>query len=178
MLDSIFKSTLQEIKFGYLKRKHPFKYCSLSSISEDRPIIRTVVLREMTNQHELVFFTDQRSPKIEQYKKNPHAEVLFYHPKKLWQIKVSGKVQLIKDEKRLHYYRQSVQGASTNDYKTKQTPSSVIKNPDQIEYGEDLHFAVLGLQPDSIESLQLKRPNHIRCRFKRANDWQGEFLVP
>ena len=178
MLNDIFKDVIDDIKFGYLKRKHPNKYCYLSSISEGKPVIRTVVLRDMTDDYNLVIFTDKRSSKVEQFAENPNAEVLFYNHKKLWQIKVGGQMHLLDDDKRLKYYQQKIQGNSKKDYTTQQKPSSSLKNPDYLEYGEDMHFAVLELKPDYIESLQLKRPNHIRCMFKKDDDWQGEFIVP
>jgi len=178
MLNTIFDSTINEIKFGYLKRHHPFRYCYLSSVYNNKPQLRTVVIRDMTDYNELIFFTDYRSPKIKQFQLNPNAEVLFYHPKKRWQIKVTGQIKLLDDKKLIELYQQKVQGQSTKDYTSKQSPSHVLKNPDQIEYGQKLHFAVLKLSPVAIESLQLKRPNHIRCRFKKDNNWEGEFLVP
>lgn len=178
MLDDIFKNVINEVKFGYLKRKHPFKYCYLSSISDDKPVLRTVVLRDMTKEYKLVIFTDKRSSKVEQYAKNPNAELLFYHPKKLWQIKVGGKINILEDEKRVEYYKQKIQGASVKDYTTKQKPSSPLKNPDELEHTENMNFCVLELNPEYIESLQLKRPNHIRCIFKKDNNWQGQFIVP
>lgn len=178
MLNEIFNDVINEIKFGYLKRKHAFKYCYLSSISEGKPTIRTVVLRDMTESYNLIIFTDKRSAKVEQLAKNPHTEVLFYHPKKLWQIKVGGEMHIIKNEERIKQYQQKIQGASTKDYTTKQQPSSPLKNPDHLEHGENMHFAVLELKPDYIESLQLKRPNHIRCIFRKHDAWQGQFLVP
>jgi pyridoxine/pyridoxamine 5'-phosphate oxidase len=179
MLNDIFKSHINEIKFGYLKRKHPFRYCYLSSVFENEPVVRTVVLRDATDEHELIFFTDSRSQKVEQFKTNPNAEVLFYHPKKLLQIKAKGTISFLSDDERLKYYRNKIQGPSINDYITKAPPSTPIKNPDLVEYNEDeVNFCVLVLKIETLEGLQLKRPNHIRTRFKRANDWKGEFLLP
>ena len=132
MLNEIFKNTINEIKFGYLKRKHPNKYCYLSSISEGKPVIRTVVLRDMTDDHNLVIFTDKRSSKVEQFAENPNAEILFYNHKKLWQIKVGGQMHLLDDDKRLKYYQQKIQGNSKKDYTTQQKPSSPLKNPDDL----------------------------------------------
>ncbi len=178
MLDQIFKDIINELKFGYLKRKHPHKYCYLASVSDHKPVNRTVVLRHMTENQHLIFFTDKRSNKVEHFKNNPNAEALFYHPKKLWQIKVSGQIHLIDDEERLTYYKKKVQGASKKDYTTQLPPGTPIKNPDAVEYQDELNFAVLELKTESIESLQLKRPNHIRCRFIKENNWSGEFMVP
>ncbi len=178
MLNDIFNDIINEVKFGYLKRKHPFKYCYLSSISQNKPVLRTVVLRDMTENYNLIFFTDKRSSKVNQFKENPKAEVLFYHPKKMWQIKVGGIIKIVEEDKRIKHYKQKIQGASLKDYITKQKPSSPLKNPDELEYAEDVNFCVLELIPDYIESLQLKRPNHIRCVFKKSNDWKGQFIVP
>lgn len=178
MFLEILKDNINEIKFGYLKHKHPNRYCSLASVNNNKPIVRTVVLRDMTEGYNLIFFTDTRSEKVEQFRENPNAEVLFYNPKKLLQIKVGGSIELVKDEERLNYYKQKVQGFSQNDYTTLKRPSSPIKNPDEVEYGEELNFTVLELKTEYIESLQLKRPNHMRCLFKKKNDWKGQFLVP
>jgi pyridoxine/pyridoxamine 5'-phosphate oxidase len=178
MLNQIFKETINELKFGYLKRKHPNKYCYLASISHGKPVNRTVVLRDITDENNLIFFTDLRSNKVEHFHQNPNAEALFYNPKKLWQIKVSGQIQFLEDEDKLKFYRQKVQGASKKDYTTLQPPGSIINNPDAVEYQEELNFAVLELQTEIIESLQLKRPNHIRCKFKKTSNWSGEFMVP
>lgn len=178
MLTEIFKDIINELKFGYLKRKHPHKYCYLASISNDKPVSRTVVLRDMTENHHLIFYTDIRSAKVEQYRENPHAEALFYHPKKLLQVKVSGKMKIVDDEDTIKYYKQKVQGNSTKDYTTIRKPGTVISNPDEVDYGDHLNFAVMELQTESIESLQLKRPNHLRCIFKKSDYWKGEFLVP
>ena len=178
MLDEIFKDTINEIKFGYLKRKHPNKYCYLSSISDGKPVLRTVVLRDMAEKYNLIIFTDKRSSKVEQFAENPQAEILFYNHKKLWQIKVGGKMEILQDEERINYYKQKIQGASQKDYTTLKKPSTPIENPDNIDYGEELNFAVLELKTERIESLQLKRPNHIRCLFEEKNDWKGQFLVP
>lgn len=178
MLSEIFEDIINEIKFGYLKRKHANKYCSLASVNNNKPILRTVVLRDMSEKYKLIFFTDKRSEKVKQYKENPNAEVLFYNHKKLLQIKVGGKISLIQDKERIKYFKQKVQGSSQKDYTTLKAPSTPIKNPDNVEYGEDLNFAVLELDTTYIESLQLKRPNHIRCLFEKKDNWKGQFLVP
>jgi hypothetical protein len=178
MLSEILKNNINEIKFGYLKRKHPNKYCSLASLDNNKPIVRTVVLRDMVENYNLIFFTDKRSGKVNQFHENPNAEALFYNHKKLLQIKVGGKIKLVQNTERINYYKQKVQGSSQKDYTTLKKPSTPIKNPDEVEYGEDLNFAILQLEAEYIESLQLKRPNHIRCLFKKEDNWEGQFLVP
>lgn len=120
MLKQLFSDAQQEIKFGYLKRNHPFRYSVLASIADNRPQQRTVVLRDTTENFELILFTDARSPKVQQFKKNPVASLLFYHPKKILQIKVQGKI--IQHGKQLTHYWDKVQGRSRKDYTTAPSP--------------------------------------------------------
>lgn len=179
MLDQILEDLKNEVKFGYLKKKHPFRYPSLASIEEKFPIQRTVVLRDTTEDFELIIYTDERSNKISQFEINPKASLLFYHPKKLLQVKVQGKMNIIKSGKEYEDYWSRVQGKSQKDFTTKKPPGTPMDNPDQLEYKEDEHhFCLLKLVPEHMEFLQLKRPNHIRARFDKSNNWEGQFLTP
>lgn len=178
MLDELWKNNIQELKFGYLKKKHPFRYFCLATFGDTYPEARTVVLRDLTKENELVIFTDKRSQKIKQLKTNPNASALFYHPKKLLQLKVNGKLQLILSGKEYDDYKSRIQGNSEKDYLTTQTPGSEIKQPNEVTYQDEMHFALLKLVPETFEILQLKRPNHIRCKFEKASGWKGSFITP
>jgi len=179
MLDQIFKDLKNEVKFGYLKKKHPFRYPVLASIEDNRPIQRTVVLRDSTESFDLIMYTDDRSHKINQIESNPNCSLLFYHPKKLLQIKVEGHMKIIRSGASYEDYWTRVQGKSQNDFITNLAPGTPINNPDHVEYKEDEHhFCVLSLEPCFIEFLELKRPNHIRASFEKTNNWKGQFLNP
>jgi pyridoxine/pyridoxamine 5'-phosphate oxidase len=179
MLNQIFKDLQNEIKLGYLKKKHPFRYPSLATIENQCPIQRTVVLRDSKADFELVIFTDERSNKVRQLRKNPNASLLFYHPKKLMQIKVEGLIKIITSGEDYITYWSKVQGKSQSDFTTQKAPGTLIDNPDHVNYKEDdHHFCILELVPKRIEYLQLKRPHHIRARFDSEQNWKGQFLNP
>jgi hypothetical protein len=179
MLDQIFKDLKNEVKFGYLKKKHPFRYPVLATIEENIPVQRTVVLRDATEEFNLIMYTDGRSHKIKQIEQNPNCSLLFYHPKKLLQIKVEGQMKLVRSGESYKDYWSKVQGKSQKDFITQKAPGTPIKNPEHVEYKEDEHhFCVLKLLPKVIEYLELKRPNHIRARFEESNQWEGQFLNP
>jgi hypothetical protein len=178
MLDELWKNNIQELKFGYLKKKHPFRYFSLSTFGPEYPESRTVVLRDVSSENELIIFTDKRSQKINQLKTNPNASALFYHPKKLLQLKINGQLQLILSGEEYDNYKSRIQGNSVKDYLTTQAPGSEIKQPDEVDYQDEMQFALLKLIPYEIEVLQLKRPNHIRCIFYKEKNWKGNFLTP
>ncbi|GGE39082.1 pyridoxamine 5'-phosphate oxidase family protein [Psychroflexus planctonicus] len=179
MLNDILQEAKQEIKFGYLKKKHPFRYPSLASLTKDFPNQRTVVLRDTTTDFELIFYTDERSNKIEDFIHNPNASVLFYHPKKLLQIKVMGKMKIVTSGKVYEEYWSKIQGKSRKDFITEKAPGTQLKNPDDVEFLDDKHhFCLLKLVPTEIEYLQLKRPHHIRALFSANDNWEGKFLNP
>ncbi|MBZ9651963.1 pyridoxamine 5'-phosphate oxidase family protein [Psychroflexus montanilacus] len=179
MLNQILEDLKNEVKFGYLKKKHPFRYPSLASIEDNVPVQRTVVLRDSTQDFELIMYTDERSDKIHQFEINPNASLLFYNHKKLLQIKVEGKMKLIRSGKDYEDYWSRVQGKSQKDFITTNPPGTPIDNPDHVEYKDDEHhFCLLKLVPERMEYLQLKRPNHIRAVFDKTNNWEGQFLNP
>lgn len=169
-----------ELVNGYVQRGHPFRYFTLSTISNHKPRQRTVVLRKLASDFTLLFYTDARSQKVQDITKNANVSVLFYDPKKLMQVKLEGKAKIITDVNELNSYWKAIPESSRNDYITKLPPSSNIQNPDHIVYETDQpHFAAIEIVPESIEYLQLKRPNHQRVVFTKQNEeWKGQFLVP
>lgn len=181
MLDQIFTDLYNELKFGYLKKKHPFRYFCLASANQNKINQRTVVLRKITESNELIIYTDARSQKIKEYAENKLASALFYHPKKLLQIQVQGKIQIITSGKEYQEHWQKIQGNSQNDFITQLPPGTPIKNSDEVSYKvEGHHFCLLKLKMNYVEYLQLKRPNHIRASFtlNEEKEWEGQFLNP
>ena len=180
MKNQFLEEAQRELINGHAKKRHPFRYFSLATIENDKPQQRTVVLRKTLVDLSLVFFTDKRTQKIEDLQHNSACSALFYHPKKLLQIRVTGTAELITDKEQIASYWHTVQEASKKDYTTSIAPGSTIKNPDAIAYTtEENHFCPVKIIPTSLEYLRLKRPNHLRVLFSRDDkDWTGAFLVP
>ncbi len=179
-MNQFLEETKQELVNGPIKKRHPFRYFSLATIENDEPKQRTVVLRKTFIDLSLVFYTDKRTQKIEDIQLNPSCSALFYHPKKLLQIRIAGTAKLITNKDKIATYWHTVQEASKKDYTANIAPGTPIKNPDAIVYNlEEHHFCPVKIIPSSIEYLCLKRPNHLRLLFSRIDgDWSGEFLVP
>lgn len=181
MKATFFKELQTEIQKGATEKGHPFRYCTLATVGLDNMArLRTIVLRKATDELMLTFFTDKRSKKIIHIKENKKVSLLFYHPKKLLQIRIEGLAIVNNDSKSKKLLWDAIPEASKKDYTTSETPGKEIKDPDIIEYLKDEdHFCVVEIQPFKIEYLKLKRPNHIRVRYsKNKSDWDGEFLVP
>lgn len=181
MIENYLEEAKSEIEKGAYKKGHPFRYFTLATVDKsNEAVLRTVVLRQVTEDFKLRVYTDRRSNKVQQLLHNSTASLLFYHPKKLLQLKVTGKATLVDDPEELQRYYSGVQPASRKDYTTEEAPGTPISNPDAVSYKEDKHhFCIIEIDPTAIEYLQLKRPNHIRVAFiKNGDEWEGKFLNP
>ncbi|WP_373516815.1 pyridoxamine 5'-phosphate oxidase family protein [Pricia sp.] len=181
MTDTLFQELELELQNGTSKKGHPFRYCTLGTVGLGATArLRTIVLRKVSEDLQLVFYTDRRSKKIGHIKENNTVSLLFYHPKKLVQLKIEGSATLVSDTEELKKYWSGIPPANRKDYTTTSAPGSPISNPDSVEYLEDKnHFAIVEIEPSKIEYLKLQRPNHLRILFsKEDGEWNGSFLVP
>lgn len=181
MLNDFFQNLKQELRVAIHKRKHPFKYVTLSTIDHNAaPQSRTVVMREVDQELQCIIFTDARTNKIDQLTNNNKACLLAYHPKKLLQVKLNGILEPITDTVEIKRLFQKVSENAIKDYTTTTAPGTAIANPDQVKYKsrQESHFIALQFIPYQIEALQLKRPNHLRAIFKKEDNWVGQWLVP
>lgn len=181
MITSFFKELEDELKKGTSKKGHPFRYCTLGTVGLGTTArLRTIVVRRVSDDLKLVFYTDKRSKKIGHIKENNTVSLLFYHSKKLLQLRIEGKAKIVSDAEDLQKYWSGVQPASRKDYTTTLAPGSPVSDPDAIEYLEEKnHFAIVEIEPFKIEYLKLKRSNHLRILFsKEDGEWGREFLIP
>jgi len=181
MINSFFEELNSEIKKGVTERGHPFRLITMATLGNETVArLRTVVLREVSENLLITIYTDSRTQKIKHLNANHQVSFLLYHPEKMLQLKIEGKAMVVTDKNRLTTTWQTIQPNSKKDYITNSSPGSPIKNPDQVEYiEEENYFSIIDVIPTEIEYLKLKRPNHIRALFKKIdNSWNGKFLVP
>lgn len=181
MTVTFFEDLKDQLFKGVHKKGHPFRYGVLGTVGfNNEPVLRNVVLRKVSDDLELTFYTDARTKKLEHLRKNNKVSILFYHSKQLLQVKIEGTCSFVTDEATLKKYWTGVQPNSRKDYTTNAPPGSLISNPDMVEYLEiENHFAIVKITPTKIEYLKLKRPNHLRIEFSKKNgQWNGQFLVP
>lgn len=181
MLNDLFGETWRELKCGYEDKGHPYKSCCFATLDLSGNIKqRTVILREVTEDKTLLFYTDVRSDKIGHLRKNPVASVLFYNPKNKLQIYLCGNIRIHEDTQIWTEHFLSIEGRSLNDYNTEDAPGKPIKNPIDLRRTKKINFAVIEFIPECIEYLKLRQePNRIRAYFElRDQEWKKTFLVP
>ena len=181
MINSFFEELSTEIHNVVTERGHPFRFITMATVgNETIARLRTVVLREVSDDLRLTIYTDGRTEKMKHIADNNQVSFLLYHPEKMLQLKVEGTAQVVTNKDRLNTTWQNIQPNSRKDYITQISPGSSIKNPDHVEYIEnENYFTIIDIIPSKIEYLKLQRPNHIRALFTKIDDkWNGEFLVP
>lgn len=179
-MQEILQICQNELTHGTVKRRHPFRYFSLATVSEDSPRLRTVVLRKFLADFNLLFYTDTRSQKVAEFRDNPKVSALFYHPKKLLQVRVDGIISFVEDEKLLREYWNNIPENSRKDYITQLAPGTKRNQNKEVAYDADNpNFLALVIKAQQIEYLQLQRPSHQRVLFTKVDgEWQGQALVP
>lgn len=174
-LDAFLNFTVAELIKANGYKKHPFRLCSFATI-DTYPSLRTVVKRKTIAHRENLFYTDIRSSKVKQLEKNEKCTLLFYHPKKKLQISINATAQVLTQGELFEHHRQ-IALLNPQDYTTALAPGSKIDQND-IERTTHENFCLLRCISDSIEILMLGRPQHLRAKYERADDWKGSWLVP
>ena len=182
-LEEIPTIVFSELKKGSTKKKHPFKNVVLTTINEEIPMSRWVVFRKLTSEQNLLVYTDSRTEKIKDLRKNSNSGLLFYNNKQGLQIYLSTLSTIHQNNELTKKYWQGIMGTSSENYTTIYPPSSPINNIGEghkIDKDlEDKHFSIIELCPINMSILQLSRSGHIRANFSKINNkWEGSFIVP
>ncbi|MDN3205045.1 pyridoxamine 5'-phosphate oxidase family protein [Algoriphagus sediminis] len=181
--DEIWTAVAHELHRGALDSKHAFRYVNLATNGKGYPEIRTVVLRGVDADLNFYIFTDSRSQKVEEIKRDQPVSLHFYHPKKRVQIRVQAKAEIHQNNDLALELWQRVQGNAQKAYNSTFSPGEKIKSPSEgWDWPQEMNsdfFAVIRFKPEKIEALQLDRLNHLRIEFEKvAGEWEGQWLVP
>lgn len=176
-LDEILKNIFKEIEKGITIKRHPYKYGCLSSIKNESPQQRMVVMRKL-EKNLLTIYTDERSPKVAQFTDNPEASILFYNPVKMTQIILKGHIKINHDTDNEIW--KSLPEVAHKDYTTLLAPGTTVENPEPEYDSNSAHFCYLEFVFDSIDYLNIDRPYHTRTSFKlsTSNTWEGSYVTP
>ncbi len=181
MKSIIFQELKDELQKAVVHKGHPFRYFTLGTVGLDNTSrLRTVVLRNISEDLVLTFYTDKRSKKITHIKENKKVCLLFYHPEKQIQLKIDGNAKINSEEESKNAIWKTIHPNAKREYSSNQAPGTTITNPDNMEYlSDEDFFCLVEINCFKIEYLKLQRPHHLRVRFSKANDsWESEFLVP
>lgn len=178
---SMFQEIKKELTDGATQNGHPFRYGTLGTVGVDSIArLRTVVIRNVSDDLDITFYTDKRSKKVTHIKENKKVSLHFFHPDKMLQVKIEGVANLRTDIASLNEIWEHMSAEGKKDYTTVQPPGSSLKTPEMLQYlTEGNYFCAIDIHPFKIECLKLGTPYHQKVRFsKEGKVWDGEFLVP
>lgn len=176
-----FEELRADLHLAAEDHQHPFHCFTLGTVGLERMArLRTVVLREVTDDLQLRFFTDRRSKKIIHLKENNKVGLLFYNPDKLLQVKIEGLAEIFRDETYLAPFWKEISAEGQKDYTTVTAPGSELESPEALSYlPNSNYFCMVEVTPYKIEYLKLGKPNHLRIRYSTDGErWTSEYLVP
>ena len=182
-LEEIPSIVFSELRNGISRKKHPFKNVVLTTVNEKTPMSRWVVFRKLTLENNLLIYTDSRSEKIKNLRKNPNCGLLFYNNRQGLQIYFNAVSTIHQKNELTKKYWQGIVGKSSENYTTVNPPGSPISSIDKGHITDkdlnDKHFSIIEFIPVNMKILQLSRDGHIRVNFvKINNEWEGSFIVP
>ncbi|MEO1212818.1 MAG: pyridoxamine 5'-phosphate oxidase family protein [Bacteroidota bacterium] len=182
-LEELWDKIHTEFRRACQDKKHPFRFVTLGSQTDEGVGLRYVVLREITANQHFLFYTDYRSPKVKELEERPNSSLLFYHPQKGVQIRVEGKVGVHHQDSICADQWKKVQGIAQRAYTPLIQPGEVIESPQQAHEWpvemRDEYFSVLEFSPNSYDILQLNRLEHLRLGIKKEGEtWKVNWLAP
>lgn len=186
-LSEILEDCMEMLLEGAKSSSHGFHFPVLGTLNNDEVELRTVVLREViSNPQILVFYSDYRSPKINQIKNNNKVSWLFYDAKSKIQIRIKAKAILHHNDEISQAHWNKLRIESRKDYNSIHSPSTIVhsvkksnENPIENEALIYQNLIVVYSEVLEIDWLRLDPNGNKRARFlKEKSGFIGQWLVP
>jgi pyridoxamine 5'-phosphate oxidase len=161
-------------------RTSPARLLTLATLGLDgTPQSRTAMLRAFQAEaRELTIHTDVRTPKVEELRRTPTAQCVFWDRSRELQLRLSGTVSVHCDDDLARAAWDEVDLASRFSYLTDRAPGQVVTGPTSGREGIDGrlptpeeatagwdNFAVLVMRISEIDWVLLDNAGHRRARF-------------
>lgn len=182
MLDplKILEEEWSNIKIGVKTSKHDYHSFVLSTIRNNNPDSRTVILRAFdVTSHLMWFHTDRRSKKILDLNKNEQISALFYDRSRRVQLRINGSASVDESSQSNREIWESMSPESKLCYTGPYAPSErltdyapniiVEKSAHEMNNDDDAlgltRFCRIRIKLNSLDWLQLNHKGHKRLEF-------------
>jgi hypothetical protein len=179
-LESVLDEIWIMLTRGASRFTDPFHWPVLGSIGKDVPNLRMVILRKvMVPERILVCHTDARAPKVQEIRDAERVCWLFYHPKKMVQLRITGTATLHTDDPLAEEQWAAARPTSRLNYCAVEPPGTPIDRPSsglpdfllkkvptllQTQRGRK-HFMAIACRMDVVDWLILRPTGNTRARF-------------
>ncbi len=187
-------STWAMLEKGASRSTDPFHQAVLATGKTSGCGLRTVILRHVDQAgRTLICYTDDRSPKINEIGQCGNVGWLFYHPRKMIQVRLHGAASVHTDDATADQWWKRVSGFTRLSFCAGQPPGTPLSRPSSgisQRLLRDLpnlmsgnagreHFAVIIGQVEYLDWLQLRPSGNIRARFQwRDAHLESSWIVP
>jgi hypothetical protein len=157
----------EELTRATHEREHGWRIMTLATVESGRAEARSVTLREAyAATDRLVFFTDDRSQKLQQIQAHPQGTLLAWCPRLSWQIRL--RVLLTRETDphlALSRWARLRLSPAAQDYLSPLAPGEPLSEITSEERGSREHFAMVNAQIESLDWLELHPDGHRRAVF-------------
>jgi len=130
---ALWKLLLESVK----SFKAPFHTGAVATVFENRPEVRTVVLRHADAEHKKLFFhTDTRSPKISQLQQEPQLSWLFYDKDIRMQLRIAAAAVIHTANDVANEAWEQARLASRLTYTTSSASGTILSAPELINLNQ------------------------------------------
>jgi hypothetical protein len=193
-LEQVLASTWAMLKKGVTRSTDPFHRPVLATGESDGCGLRTVILRHVDpTGRTLVCYADDRSAKISEIEQSGNAGWLFYHPRKMIQVRIHGAASIHTADATADHWWLRVKGFTRLSFCAEKPPGTSLSQPSSgisQRLLKDLpnlmtgnagreHFAVIVGQVEYLDWLQLRPSGNVRARFQWTSDClDASWIVP
>ena len=174
-LPEIEHALWQDLTHAAVDRQHPWYTPCLMTLDAQAPDGRVVVLRQVNAARgTLTFYTDARSPKVRQIQSHASGMLLFWNPRRSWQLRVRCSLAVATSGSEVAAAWEQVQHSrAAGDYLSALAPGEQLagKPPAAAAAGPESgrhHLAIITAQVDHMDWLELARSGHRRAGFSKA----------
>ena len=150
-------------------KQHAWRAPVLATTDGSVADARVVILREVDiAQRQLLAFTDDRAPKVDQLLGHPQGTLVMWSPQRSWQLRCHVRLTMensgLSTTSRWARIKLSV---AAQDYLSRHPPGTAIDaaEPPTADPLEREHFGVIRAQVESIDWLELHPEGHHRAMF-------------
>ncbi|MEM9991346.1 MAG: pyridoxamine 5'-phosphate oxidase family protein [Bacteroidota bacterium] len=193
-LEDIARTAWNLLYRATVERNNAFRTPIFTTSRAGMPNARTLVLREVNVQErQLLFYTDYRSPKVQELQASPNVCLVFWSSNRNVQIRAYGRTTIEYQNDVAKAYWEKIAPKNRRDYSTLISPSTSISAEEaylpnfwqqqdittqQTDYAFR-HFALLSVLVEELDILHLHRAGHQRAKLYWKNEqWQKTWLVP
>ena len=183
--EEILDKIWDELILGLNSGKHPFHIFTVSTVKNNKPDSRSVVLRTVDKENKSIsFHTDLRSKKILQIKESENICALFYDKDSKIQLRIYGSASKETNSLLIKEKWNSSKEMSKLCYLNKISPGEVINEPKDYLYGKEelnnielgiKNFSIINIKISQIDWLSLNHEGHQRILINYTSNNKIEF---